>query len=202
MWLTDAGCFSTWFPDVRLLCANVQAAIRQAQVEKPGAEAVRPPINGVPWTACTCNLGPRTVCLSHRDTQDLAYSVSGMWIYGAFNGSNGGQLILHEPKLVIRLYPGDFFLFPSACITHGNLPLPPGETRRSLVFYMSAGLLRYVNQGLQTRGEWVSTPAGLEASVTHDQQAEQRWSAGWALFSTLEDVRRRNKLSVTPDVPP
>lgn len=179
----------------------MQAALRQAQIEKYGEADLRPPFKGVPWTACTCNLGPRTICRTHRDSQDYSCGVSGTFVYSAFDGSAGGQLVLHEPKLVIRLRPGDFFFFPSAVITHANLPIAPGETRRSLVFYMSGGLLRYVNQGLQTKGAWESTPSGLKASLEHGRQAEERWRAGWRLFSKMGDLRLRNKLPVTPDVP-
>lgn len=105
-----------------------------------------------------------------------------------FDGSQGGELILHEPRLVIRLRRGDFFFFPSACITHANLPIPDGMSRRSLVLYMSGGLTRYHLQGHQTKNQWLAKPLGRMEVEKHDAAGEERWLAGWELYSTLEEL--------------
>lgn len=149
---------------------------------------LRPPLEGSAFTACTCNLGPQTICDSHRDPLDLAYGPSAMYISGSFDGSRGGQLILHEPRLVIHLYPGDIIFFPSACITHGNLPIATGETRRSLVLYMAGGLVRYDAQGLRTKAAWEANPNGPDEIEAHDAKGEERWETGWELYSTLKDL--------------
>lgn len=114
-----------------------------------------------------------------------------MFIMGDFDGSAGGQLVLHEPRIVIRLYPGDIIFFPSACITHSNLPLPEGQTRRSIVLYMSGGLVRYDAQGFRTKSVWEASPNGLDEVKIHDERGPDRWKDGWALYSTMAELRAR-----------
>lgn len=157
---------------------------------------LRPLQNGLPWTSCTCNLGPRTVCKSHRDSEDWAVGISGQLVFDGFDGSRGGQLVLHEAKLVINLYPGDLFFFPSSCVTHSNLQIGEEETRRSLVLYTSGGLIRYLAQGLQTQTAWGSTASGLAAMKEHDAKAGERWEESWALFSKYDDLLRHNPFIV------
>lgn len=113
-----------------------------------------------------------------------------MYISGDFDGSRGGELVLHEPRLVIRLYPGDIIFFPSACITHSNLPISPGEIRRSLVLYMAGGLARYDAAGMQTQDAWAASPNGADEKRVHDERGEERWENGWGLYSTLEELHQ------------
>ncbi|KIO15368.1 hypothetical protein M407DRAFT_51980, partial [Tulasnella calospora MUT 4182] len=61
---------------------------------------------------------------------------------GKFNYKRGGQLVLHEYRLIIELQPGQLILFPSALITHCNIPLQKGEERYSLTLYSAGGLYR------------------------------------------------------------
>lgn len=163
------GCYDTWFRSIRGHALEAVGAIQQ---RKSHLRPLRP---GLSWTSCTCNLGPQTVCKPHRDVEDWAVGISGQLVYSNFDGTRGGMLVLHEPKLVIRLYPGDIFLFSSACITHENIPIGETETRRSLVFYTSGGLIRYVAQGFETRNQWGSTLSGREERANHDRNAGQRW---------------------------
>lgn len=156
---------------------------------------IRPPLEGSAFTACTVNLGPCTVCKSHRDMQDWCFIPSGTLAFGEFDGSRGGQIVLHEARLVIHLYPGDVLIFPSSCITHANLPIQEGETRRSLVVYMSGGLARHDAQGHQTREAWMETENGPEEIQAHDAGGEERWESGWALYSTMDDLKKRYRPS-------
>lgn len=130
------------------------------------------------------------MCIHHRDPLDLGYGTSAMYISGDFDGSRGGELVLHEPRLVIRLYPGDIIFFPSACITHSNLPISPGEIRRSLVLYMAGGLARYDAAGMQTQDAWAASPNGADEKRVHDERGEERWENGWGLYSTLEELHQ------------
>lgn len=111
-----------------------------------------------------------------------------MYISGDFDGSRGGHLVLHEACLVICLYPGDIILFPAACVTHSNLPISPGETRRSMVLYMAGGLVRYDSQGMRTEGEWKACPGGVEEVREHRAAGEKRWEDGWGLYSTIAEL--------------
>lgn len=111
-----------------------------------------------------------------------------MKVFGQFDGSHGGQIVLHEARLVIHLYRGDLLIFPSSCVTHSNLPIQEGETRRSLIVYMSGGLARHNAQGDQTREAWMDTENGPEEMEAHDAAGEGRWEAGWALYSTMDEL--------------
>lgn len=120
-----------------------------------------------------------------------------MFLSGDFDGSLGGQLVLHEPRLVIHLRPGDIIFFPSACITHANLPIPAGQTRRSLVLYMAGGLVRYKAQGLRTKKVWEATPNGAQEVQAHKEQGVERWEDGWRLYSTPAELEQLRALSKT-----
>jgi len=73
------------------------------------------------WPAATFNLGPRTVCVQHRDAANLAYGWCAITALGNFNPASGGHLILWDMKLVIE--------FPQVplCSSHPRLwfiPIP------------------------------------------------------------------------------
>lgn len=103
-------------------------------------------------------------------------------------GSRGGHIILHEAKLVIRLNPGDIILFPSACITHANLPISTHETRTSMVLYSTGGLFRHNNQGMRTKAAWKAADNGVEEVEAHEAAGSLRWEMGWELYSTLMEL--------------
>lgn len=177
------GGYRTWFPKLH------EHLIEEREKLDRRVRGLEPPLAGSAWTACTCNLGPRTVCWQHRDHQDYVRNVSGTLALGRFDGSRGGHLILHEARLVIRMDPGDILIFPSACITHQNLPIAEGETRRSLVLYSAGGLVRYAEQGYCSRKKLEKTRAGRAKVKELDEGGEERWLAGWKMYSTLAELR-------------
>ena len=78
--------------------------------------------------------------------------------------------------------------FPSAIITHANIPIQPGETRQSITTYSAAGLYRFVEQG------YVLAPKVKQtAEVKRKKTAEglKRWIEGCGRFSSLAELRRR-----------
>lgn len=111
-----------------------------------------------------------------------------MTVYGSFDGSQSGELVLHEPRLVVRLRPGDTIFFPSACITHANLRIHEHEGRNSLVLYSSAGLYRYDAQGHRTKKGWAASPGGAGEVMAFDALGEERWNDGWRLYSTENEL--------------
>ncbi|KZP11062.1 hypothetical protein FIBSPDRAFT_678375, partial [Athelia psychrophila] len=88
-----------------------------------------------PFCALTINMGPQTVCLPHRDYWNVVYRTCPIGVLGPFNHRTGGQLILHEPKLVIELRRGDIMFIPSAAVTHENAPIVAGEKCYSFTQY-------------------------------------------------------------------
>lgn len=109
-----------------------------------------------------------------------------MFAYGKFNGKKGGHLVLHEPKLIIELLPGDIFLFPSGCFAHQNTPIGPSEARQSLTAYAAGGLFRFHDQGFQTKAEQEAEDP--DAVREHERLGEQRWRDGCNLYSTLDEL--------------
>jgi hypothetical protein len=89
-----------------------------------------------PFTGIVVNF-----CVStdgHRDTTDILLCVVipfGRW--------EGGELVLHELGLVLKLHPGDVVVFPSGKITHFNLHFT-GE-RGSVVLHSDGRGDRWLN---------------------------------------------------------
>lgn len=127
------------------------------------------------------------MCWSHRDGRNVGHGLCLAAPGGKFDPTKGGHLILHEPRLIIKLSPGRLFLFPSACITHQNVPIAPGETRWSLTAYSAGGLWRFRDQGYQTLDEWKALDP--EAAAKHKDLGGLRWEQGCAMFKTIEELR-------------
>ena len=77
---------------------------------------------------------------------------------------------------------GEMIMFPSAAITHGNLPLSEdaGQVRYSLTSYTAASLFRWVANG---------GVLGTESGESQSQRAVFDWESGWDLFTKLGDIR-------------
>lgn len=180
--LFDPGPFSTWFPEQ---CALHRLIMDETSRSNPEA---KPPIPGGSFSAMTVNLGPKTVASPHRDVKNYGPSVCFDYADGDFNWRRGGHLILHEPRKIIELPPGCIVLFPSACITHENVPIGDGETRNSITAYMAGGLLQHLEQGRRTQGEWKrDDPEGFRE---YCREGEARWKSGIAMFRTVTALRQ------------
>ena len=115
--------------------------------------------------------------------------VCAIYVLGDFDWTTGGHLVLHDLGLFLELAPGDLAFFPSASITHYNLPLQPDDTRESLVFY-TAGLMFHYSL--------------LQSTTYKDLKLEERDRAlkeslrkqldeGWGRFSLLGDLKQKTK---------
>lgn len=146
-----------------------------------GGRGFQGPFPQLPQASCSCNLGPHTVTPMHRDTENLSYGVCMVSAFGEFDPEEGGELFLYEPKVVCSMGEGDLLIFPSASITHGNLPLSSKEkqTRYSFTCYSAAGLF-----------QWVANGQKLVREVKPAKPAVADWEGGWGLFSTISDLRR------------
>ncbi|KAF7967033.1 hypothetical protein HWV62_36025 [Athelia sp. TMB] len=147
---------------------------------------------GSPFNACTINMGPQTVCLPHRDYWNLAYGTCPIGVLGPFNHRTGGQMILHEPKVIIELRRGDVMFIPSAAVTHENAPIAIDEQRYSFTLYTAGGLFRYVWCGGLTVKEL--TARDTEKHKVYTSEGEGRWADGWARYSSIDDLIRRAKV--------
>ncbi|KAF9070523.1 hypothetical protein BDP27DRAFT_1195270, partial [Rhodocollybia butyracea] len=57
------------------------------------------------------------------------------------------HLVLWNLKLAIRFPPKSTVLFPSALITHSNIPVQGHEERHLIIQYSSGGLFRWRYNG-------------------------------------------------------
>ncbi|KAF9062497.1 hypothetical protein BDP27DRAFT_1147612, partial [Rhodocollybia butyracea] len=104
---------------------------------------LRPTSPQTVFAATTVNFGPQTCMPPHLDAGNTAHGWCTDTAGGDFDPEKGGHLVLWNLKLVIRFPPGSTILFPSALITHSNIPISPHETRYSVVQYSAGGLFRW-----------------------------------------------------------
>lgn len=97
---------------------------------------------GTPFCAVTMSLGPCEETTHHRDHKSKAAGACVVAPFGAFDPIQGVQIVLHEPKVVVQLNPGDL-LFLSACITHETFHVDPQVQRSSLTLYTTEALLKW-----------------------------------------------------------
>lgn len=141
---------------------------------------------GTPFFAATLNLGPKTVCLIHRDWWNLANGTCGIGVLGPFNHRTGGHIILHEPRVIMEVRRGDFLWIPSAAITHENAPIKEHEVRYSCTLYSAGGLFRYAECGGRTVKDLESHDK--PAHDAYVSNGEARWEAGWSKYSTVGEL--------------
>ena len=89
------------------------------------------PFSGFVINLCTCTI-------AHRDHGDLQ-----LCVVIPFGDWKGGELCLHEPRLVFEAAPGDLIIFPSSDITHFNLHMT--GTRGSLVLQTDKALVAWTD---------------------------------------------------------
>ncbi|KAK7026651.1 hypothetical protein VNI00_015524 [Paramarasmius palmivorus] len=83
--------------------------------------------------------------------------------------------------------PGTTILFPSALITHSNLPTQPGETRYSIVQYTAGGLFRWISNGGMSDKEFLSTSTA-EQLAQRDQMRKDRARSGLRKYTRLFEL--------------
>lgn len=87
----------------------------------------------------------------HEDFLNLVFGICTIQALGKFDSTKGGHMYFPQLKFATEFPSGCMTLFPSAALTHGNVPIQPKETRSSLVHYSSAGLFRYTDYGFRTK---------------------------------------------------
>ncbi|KAI0059810.1 hypothetical protein BV25DRAFT_1808394 [Artomyces pyxidatus] len=136
------------------------------------------------YPTATFNLGPKTICLDHRDSANFPSLPCAITALGDFNADLGGHLYLWDLGLKIRFPAGSTILLPSAGIRHGNVPVRKGEKRYSLTQYCAGGLLRWVRHGFRpARGLSAAARQALEGPP------DQVWRDQLARLSTLESLQ-------------
>lgn len=121
---------------------------------------------------------------------NLAWGWCVILVLGDFDPEKGGHVVLHEPKLILEVYPGDLVYIPSACVAHETIPIAEGETRYSVTWYTPSGLFQWVAGGGMTLTAWRSKNRKKEGPP-EGKDGKTLWKEGWAMLSTVEDLVRR-----------
>ncbi|KAI0665414.1 hypothetical protein C8Q78DRAFT_986567 [Trametes maxima] len=139
------------------------------------------------FPAATFNFGPGAVCVEHVDCMNDACNWCHIAALGSFDPDHGGHFVLFDFKLVIRFPPGSSILIPSSIVCHANMSIRPGESRMSMTQYCAGGLMRWVETGFRTLGDFYSQdPAGYQSYCS---RLKSRIMERVSLFSTLDSLR-------------
>lgn len=136
-----------------------------------------------PYLAATVNLGPRTVCKMHVDSQNLSYGLCCIMPFGDFDYTRGGQLYLEQPNVFVELRPGDTMFIPSAAVAHGNRPIANGEKRYSFTLYNAGSIFQWIALKGQAKNK-----LDCKARRCMDRGGETRWNHGWGLYRNLLEL--------------
>jgi len=127
-------CLKTWYPEIAALYSELQ--VRLGVGSDDTLNQVKNQIfPNSPFCATTVNMGPKTATKPHRDSKNLVGGLCAIMVLGDFDHHKSGHLILHEPKLILELKPGDLVFIPSSGVTHSNSPITCGGIRMSIVQY-------------------------------------------------------------------
>jgi hypothetical protein len=137
------------------------------------------------FCSTTYNFGPSVVCDFHADHLNWATGICAITAGGTFDYKKGGHLVLREYKLILEFPPCVTILLPSAMVTHGNVPIGPGEHRISVTQYTEGGLFQWVEYGFKPASEYKATRANTRLV---SQEGEGRWKKNIDLFSKLSDL--------------
>ena len=135
------------------------------------------------------NFGPNVWTHKHRDSQNCPFGWCSIQALGNFDHTQGGQLILWEPKLVVDFPSGTVILLPSSIITHSNTPVVGGETRASFTQYATGGLFRYVDHQFHTKKEFKERYKEMWQEIS--RKGNDNWKQGYDLLYTLDELKRK-----------
>ncbi|KAL0563923.1 hypothetical protein V5O48_018137, partial [Marasmius crinis-equi] len=172
--------FLTWAPLLFLYYATTMGSLFQ---HYPHLEL---PFDNAIWASFAVNFGPRTVCLPHRDSKNLAYGWCAITALGDYNWRKGGHLVLWDLKVVIEFPPGSTIYVPSALVCHFNTDIAPHEERYSFTLYSAGGLFRWVEHGFQFEYDYKKSAEAKENAHLD----KNRWQRGQSMFSTLDELKQ------------
>ncbi|KAL0070084.1 hypothetical protein AAF712_002981, partial [Marasmius tenuissimus] len=102
------------------------------------------------FTAAAFNFGGRVRTIQHRDHLNWPFGLCVITALGRFNAKRSAHLVLKEFNLVVDFPHASTAAIPSACITHFNTAIAPGDTRTSFTQYTAGAIFRWVENGFRT----------------------------------------------------
>ncbi|KAG6914019.1 hypothetical protein DXG01_002894 [Tephrocybe rancida] len=174
--------FSTWAPKLYVLYArNIDEFCSH------NSELRRNWLGSV-FTVAVFNLGPQTVCYSHKDFSNLSFGWCAITALRNFDPTRGGHLILRELGVAIEFPPGSSMLIPSACIEHVNVAIQAEETRYSSTQYTAGALFCWVEHRMEGNWEFFEKLSKAERGEVQLQDLN-RWQTGLLHFSTIDELK-------------
>jgi hypothetical protein len=137
----------------------------------------------------TFNFGPSAICDFHLDHLNWAAGMCAITSGGTFDFKKGGHLVVKEYKLILEFPPCVTIVLPSALVTHGNLPIGPGEYRVSMTQYSAGGIFRWVDYGFRSSQSYEASRADSRHG-TGDSEHQKRWEKNIELLSKVSDLNR------------
>ncbi|THU87845.1 hypothetical protein K435DRAFT_821824 [Dendrothele bispora CBS 962.96] len=175
------GVFAAWAP---CLWDYYSTYLKKLLASDP---ELKTPFPSSVYSTTTFNFGPRTVCLPHIDYSNLPFGWCAIWALGNFDPTKGGHLILWDLKLVVEFPPGSLIFIPSGVCLHSNVPIGTSETRYSFAQFTPSSLFRWVDQGFQTKKEYL-TSCSEEDMKRDSEQSQRRWKMGLELLTSVSEL--------------
>lgn len=134
---------------------------------------------------CTFNVGPRTVCVAHKDSMNVP-GFCLITALGNFDCDKGGELVLWDFGLIIRFPPGSTVAIPSALVYHSNTAIQEGEVRYSMTQYAAGALFRFVENKWKSDVKFMEDdPKGWEEEL---ERRKTQWETFKGLFGKYTDL--------------
>ncbi|KAF9255355.1 hypothetical protein L218DRAFT_967412 [Marasmius fiardii PR-910] len=102
------------------------------------------------FAAAAFNFGRRVRMFFHWDHMNWPFGLCTITALGHFDPERSRHLILKPFKMVINFPHASTVAIPSACITHSNASIAPGDLRMSFTQYMAGAIFCWVENGFQT----------------------------------------------------
>ncbi|KAJ7339232.1 hypothetical protein DFH08DRAFT_915790 [Mycena albidolilacea] len=144
---SDLVAFSLWVPRLHSYYVKNNA---QLKIHLPHLQQLFP--NSV-FSTATFNFGPRVWTFKHRDVCNLPFGWCAVQSLGDFDMAKGSHLVLWDLQVVVKFPAGTLILFPSATISHSNVPVEGGEEHISFTQFTAGGMFQWVENGGRTAAE-------------------------------------------------
>jgi hypothetical protein len=191
-------CFNTTYTGLYCTFGNKLASesrfvLHEIQERLPDLQyPSHPSVGGNYWAARSLNSAGLNINSSvatemHTDYENWAPNFCCVTAIGRFDPTKGGHIVFWNISLAIEFPPGCSILFPSALITHSNIPIQPGEIRYSIVQYSAGALFRWVYNGFKTDKEFFES-ATADQLNKWEEDKRRRWQDELRLFTKWHEL--------------
>jgi hypothetical protein len=184
---THADKFAQCFPFLRRVNAIYKKELPEGwQGQRAAADRIDPRFlnAGTVFTTLSVNHNWRTA--SHRDdgNLDVGFSCLAALTGPDGKGWKGGEFILPEYRLALKLEPGDLLLAPSHDVLHANAPLLGDSSRNDRLTVVA-----YFRKGMLELGSWEYELARMRFCKEQGRLWKGMWrSQQWTDYLTARNM--------------